>query len=450
MRKTRTENGITLMALIITIVVLLVLATVAISSIKNDGIISKTQDVANKFNQAQTNEQGILDQYLSYLQGEQWVTIYEGDTETVNGELLLANKHLFKAGKTYKITVKSKEFSGEVTTVAVLAYTSSSLEYYVLFGVNGGNAITASSMEEYEKLQDTIGENATVVMGANTSDSTNGNMSGIILEGNTCEYKITKIEQKVEQQTDTTPQGELIFEGELALTYGGGTEISNLVGTFRPERKYKLNLTINGENAVLYTFSDIYGGLDCLYNDEVILIMMDRHMIANAEGLILNSIYDIGPSDNYVGENGFYVWRPVGYDEWELMKSPQTNYIIPETVGGMTVSGVCLDMISGTPTFDRVVELVFTGEYMKLDGIKVIINDKEFIELIISYMFHFSYPCLNEGIDLTECGDDIEFSEEIFTKYESMKNEYNIDWKIYVTSAVKANYADYDFIQVKQ
>ena len=73
MRKTRIEKGITLMALIITIVVLLVLATVAISSIQNDGIISKAQDVANKFNQAQTNEQGILDEYLSYLEGDSGV-----------------------------------------------------------------------------------------------------------------------------------------------------------------------------------------------------------------------------------------------------------------------------------------------------------------------------------------------------------------------------------------
>ena len=67
MRKTKTQKGITLVALIITIVVLLVLATVAISSIKNDGIISKAQDVANKFNEAQANEQNMLEEYLNYL-----------------------------------------------------------------------------------------------------------------------------------------------------------------------------------------------------------------------------------------------------------------------------------------------------------------------------------------------------------------------------------------------
>ena len=71
--KTKQDKGITLVALIVTIVVLLVLATVAISSIQNDGIISKAQDVANKFNQAQSNEQGILDEYLSYLEGDSGV-----------------------------------------------------------------------------------------------------------------------------------------------------------------------------------------------------------------------------------------------------------------------------------------------------------------------------------------------------------------------------------------
>ena len=66
--KTKQEKGITLIALIITIVVLLVLAAVAISSIKNDGIISKAQDVTNKYNEAQTSEKNMLDEYLNYLE----------------------------------------------------------------------------------------------------------------------------------------------------------------------------------------------------------------------------------------------------------------------------------------------------------------------------------------------------------------------------------------------
>ena len=140
-----------------------------------------------------------------------------------------------------------------------------------------------------------------------------------------------------------------------------------------------------------------------------------------------------------------------GADEWVLMQTPKTSYIIPETVGGKTVSAVYMDIISGIPTFNRVIELKTFGDPIQAEGVKVTINDKEFInQLIISYILKSTTSCLNEGIDLTECGDNIEFSEEVFTEYESMKTSHNMDWKIYVTSAVKANYADYDFIQVKQ
>ena len=67
MKKVKQEKGITLVALIITIVVLLILAAVTINSIQNDGIINKAQNVAEKFNKAQENEAELLDSYLSYL-----------------------------------------------------------------------------------------------------------------------------------------------------------------------------------------------------------------------------------------------------------------------------------------------------------------------------------------------------------------------------------------------
>jgi len=67
MKKTKAEKGITLIALIITIVVLLILAAVAISSIQNDGILHYAQNAADSWNKAQINEQATLDSYLSYL-----------------------------------------------------------------------------------------------------------------------------------------------------------------------------------------------------------------------------------------------------------------------------------------------------------------------------------------------------------------------------------------------
>ena len=67
MKKTKQEKGITLIALIITIVVLLILAVVAINSITNDGIISKAESAANKYNESLQNEATQLQNYLDYL-----------------------------------------------------------------------------------------------------------------------------------------------------------------------------------------------------------------------------------------------------------------------------------------------------------------------------------------------------------------------------------------------
>ena len=66
-RKTRMEKGITLIALIITIVVLLILAAVAISSITNEGILQYAQNAAKDYNQAMANEQQMLQQYVNFL-----------------------------------------------------------------------------------------------------------------------------------------------------------------------------------------------------------------------------------------------------------------------------------------------------------------------------------------------------------------------------------------------
>ena len=65
--KSKTQKGITLIALIITIVVLLILAAVAISSIQNDGILYYTQNAADSWNKAAQNEANMLVDYLNYL-----------------------------------------------------------------------------------------------------------------------------------------------------------------------------------------------------------------------------------------------------------------------------------------------------------------------------------------------------------------------------------------------
>ena len=80
--KTKQQKGITLIALIITIVVLLILAVVTIGAIKNDSIISYADNSTEKYKDAQTKEEETLGYYESYLAGTLGTWKQEGLTLT--------------------------------------------------------------------------------------------------------------------------------------------------------------------------------------------------------------------------------------------------------------------------------------------------------------------------------------------------------------------------------
>ena len=86
MKRTKEQKGITLIALIITIVVLMILAAVAINSITNDGIIGKAESVKNTYNEAQEKEKDILAYYERVLAGIAWTQ--NGTTVSRNGQIL--------------------------------------------------------------------------------------------------------------------------------------------------------------------------------------------------------------------------------------------------------------------------------------------------------------------------------------------------------------------------
>ena len=73
--KIKQEKGITLIALVITIVVLLILAGVSISLVlNNNGVISKAKDAKNQYAKAQTNEEKQLNEVSD------WIDTKVGDT----------------------------------------------------------------------------------------------------------------------------------------------------------------------------------------------------------------------------------------------------------------------------------------------------------------------------------------------------------------------------------
>ena len=65
----KSESGITLIALVVTIVVLLILAGITISLVfSENGIIAKAREAAEKTNQAAINEQEQMNEVVGYLE----------------------------------------------------------------------------------------------------------------------------------------------------------------------------------------------------------------------------------------------------------------------------------------------------------------------------------------------------------------------------------------------
>ncbi len=62
------QNGITLIALVITIVVLIILAGVAISlTLSENGLFNRSREAVNQYKQAEANETNALDGVVDYI-----------------------------------------------------------------------------------------------------------------------------------------------------------------------------------------------------------------------------------------------------------------------------------------------------------------------------------------------------------------------------------------------
>lgn len=64
------QNGITLIALIITIIVMLILVAVTVVAVVNSGLFGHASDAATSWNEAQTNETDIDNQFQDEGSGQ--------------------------------------------------------------------------------------------------------------------------------------------------------------------------------------------------------------------------------------------------------------------------------------------------------------------------------------------------------------------------------------------
>ena len=62
-KKSKNNNGITLVALVISIIILLILATISIQSLTNTGLFAKAQEAKEKTKNATENQAKILNEY---------------------------------------------------------------------------------------------------------------------------------------------------------------------------------------------------------------------------------------------------------------------------------------------------------------------------------------------------------------------------------------------------
>ena len=128
MKKTKTQKGITLIALIITIVVLLILAAVTIGEVKDSGIIAHAQNAATRYEQAKADEEEMLKEPLTgtaygtvsnglviFISDGRFIQAYDGDEYTYNyeeisnlGDYTLPGDNTISFSKYYKITMEGQ------------------------------------------------------------------------------------------------------------------------------------------------------------------------------------------------------------------------------------------------------------------------------------------------------------------------------------------------------
>ena len=110
------KDGITLIALVITIIVLLILAGVAVSTVLNEGnLIEKANEAKASWNRKAEEENGILNGYMSYI--DQYVS--EGE-EPITGTLELDYTLLADVENTYKKVTLSISGLDEATEQQIL------------------------------------------------------------------------------------------------------------------------------------------------------------------------------------------------------------------------------------------------------------------------------------------------------------------------------------------
>ena len=109
------QKGITLIALIVTIIVVLIIAGVGISVLSGEnGLLSKTQSTKVTYGQAEANELSTLDNIEDFISAQTGKVI-SSEKVTGENESLVLPILLNDCSNVYKLNVESASYNGEIT-----------------------------------------------------------------------------------------------------------------------------------------------------------------------------------------------------------------------------------------------------------------------------------------------------------------------------------------------
>ena len=158
MNKLKNKNGITLVALIITIIVLLILAMVSISLVMNSGIINKSKTAVDKYSQEEVQEQIKL-AYSEWQMGQ-----YTGETRTAAEFMQAKLNSIYGTGAVTDVTETNGTF--EVTFANGKGYSynvsTGTAAKVVKWNDNGNNTFTHSETGQKVEVGDTVYYNSGV------------------------------------------------------------------------------------------------------------------------------------------------------------------------------------------------------------------------------------------------------------------------------------------------
>ena len=121
MNKIKFQKGITLIALIITVVLLIILAAVTIGSVKETDVIGYAQNAAEEYEEKQAEEQGKVTEYkeqikdvlgATHVTGKVTVDVIAKKNSTINGNVPSSDNPIIPAGfKAINVTTSGQESS---------------------------------------------------------------------------------------------------------------------------------------------------------------------------------------------------------------------------------------------------------------------------------------------------------------------------------------------------